>query len=1318
MPANIVPTTVYAGYNMPIPDQPQRMQALNPSASYIVQAPAGSGKTELLTQRFLKLLSTVQQPEEIVALTFTRRAANEMRQRIVQALQQSKKPKPSEKHLQNRWILARNAVKRSEEKHWHLMQNPNRLRIMTIDALAGSICQQLSGQPKLHIQGQIEPHPQSLYMHAATQLLNELEVNQPSYRALNILLNYYDNQPDRLLRLLCDMLACREQWLPYIVVPASKQRRKLLESQLQKLAQQKIEDAIQTWQQAFSDNEHQQLQEILHYAAHNLNKIDNSSGCEKLCISSNIIDYNHFHDLDVWQCISNILLRTDGNIRKTVQKKQGFPSATQTTKPGSKKHEDNEKLDKAEKHYRIHYKQLIIQHLRNITEKPGLIEALRAIQTCPPTQYSSTQWEVLEALCQLLPRCVAYLHLAFNEQQCTDFIEINLQAKHALGEDNLPTELAMQLDYSIQHILVDEFQDTSYLHYEFLTQLIAGWQQEDGRSLFIVGDPMQSIYRFRNAEVSLFTHTQRHGMGDIVLTNITLLTNFRSSTTLVQWINQACQSFFPAQDNIETAAISYTPAIAANTVIPSGPLPQQAVQWLLSATPDTEAAKQLQAEQIAEQAAAIKQQSPDDSIAILVRARRHLTTICQLLRQKKLAFFAVDIEPLSHQPAILDLSTLCRALCHLEDDIAWYSVLRAPYCGLNLHTLLEISQAYQQSNMTSVSHFLLTSTAACLRLQDTAQHKRLYRCIQVLKACITQSDHNSLRTWVYTCWLHLGGPATLQDSYELHYCDIFFNLLDELDQHTGHLDFELLSSRLQHAFINNTPQGEGTPIQIMTVHKSKGLEFDHVFIPHLESRSRALTSHVLNWAQLPQKNGQQPFIIAPLTPPEDTAPEPIYQYLRNLEKNKQQLETTRLLYVAITRAKKHLYLCYTDTSKPSKLENLDHATKNENTKDTAGHVQPTQAHTAAEMALTETPASDSDVSSVSAPASSLAYLLQSYIITQFKKNLHLVKHSCNASVQAEPDTLDFHDNSPQLLRISPDWSLGATLDKIHKNNIHNKATNRVAHEIIDSTTDPHSKDDNCPHIPTLAQQQGILIHAALAKLSQLPTSCWKNYIRQSIPQWQQQLSGYGTLPQLATALKIIQYSLLHITDCRCARWFLDSNTLTSAHSEQTFSVCNHGTPRQFIIDRSFVSQGCAACHNLKDNTLSTRWIIDYKCILPPGISNQQLLDMITADHYKSKVANKIIPTQCNEAIHAAQVNIYYNTAWTLLLDEQQLQQFVLQQIQQHQRQLLQYAHIFQQIHTKQPLCLGLYFPLMQLYCDWPLHATQTTQVLHRDALTI
>src|SRR5436190_22069795 len=127
-----------------IADQKQRDDALDPSRSYIVQAPAGSGKTELLIQRFLALLGRVERPEEIAAITFTIKAAAEMRQRVFPALAAARgKARPEAPHEARTWDLARAALERNDSLGWKLEESADRLRVQTIDALCASLTRQM-----------------------------------------------------------------------------------------------------------------------------------------------------------------------------------------------------------------------------------------------------------------------------------------------------------------------------------------------------------------------------------------------------------------------------------------------------------------------------------------------------------------------------------------------------------------------------------------------------------------------------------------------------------------------------------------------------------------------------------------------------------------------------------------------------------------------------------------------------------------------------------------------------------------------------------------------------------------------------------------------------------------------------------------------------------------------------------------------------------------------------------------------------------------------------------------------------------------------
>src|SRR6266496_2399731 len=111
-------------------DFAERRRALDPHTSLIVQAPAGSGKTELLIQRYLVLLARVNEPESVAAITFTVKAAGEMRARVLDALRRaSEGVSPSGTHERFTQDLARDVLNRDGRRGWNLLAEPDRLRV-------------------------------------------------------------------------------------------------------------------------------------------------------------------------------------------------------------------------------------------------------------------------------------------------------------------------------------------------------------------------------------------------------------------------------------------------------------------------------------------------------------------------------------------------------------------------------------------------------------------------------------------------------------------------------------------------------------------------------------------------------------------------------------------------------------------------------------------------------------------------------------------------------------------------------------------------------------------------------------------------------------------------------------------------------------------------------------------------------------------------------------------------------------------------------------------------------------------------------------
>lgn len=1143
-------------------DHLARQAALDPQRSFAVSAPAGSGKTGLLTQRLLKLLSLCDNPEEVLAITFTRKAAGEMQDRVLQALWQAKEhPSPDNPHDLLTWQLARAVLEQDRAQDWNLLQCPQRLRMQTIDSLCSSISRQLPIASGFGSQPKPGDDTEAAYRQAVQQLLSELEQDLPadgetagatrhSVRAdLTRLLQHLDNNLQALENLLIALLGKRDQWLGVVFQAQHEAARSYLQSVLQDIIRDSLQHAHQLLQLHGSE-----LACIADWAAGNLQASAPDSPIAKLHGITGL-PRPQLDELPQWLGIAHFLLTATGTFRKSLTKNEGFPAAKENKESADYKSRFGEMLAAISEHY---------------SDAADIIHELRIL---PPSRYEESQWQLLDSLTRLLPRLAAQLDLVFAEQGETDFTAVSQAALKALGDEDSPSDIALQLDYRIRHILVDEFQDTASTQLQLLEKLTAGWQPGDGRSLFIVGDGMQSCYSFRNANVGIFLEARAQGIGPLPLEKLDLTVNFRSQSGLVNWVNQQFQLAFPREDDISRGAVKYS---ASNAFKPE--LEGEAVAIYLSpfakaeesprdyrndydeSEEETSGSRHLaelqEAEAIAQLIKQLRSNHPHESVALLARSRNHLQQIFPALSRLGLSWQATDIDSLAQRMAIIDLTSLTRALLNPADRIAWLAILRAPWCGLDLQDLhhLANSKLPEQGAEAKENDFanLWQQILHCENIAAISQpgQRALARFIAVIKPALAQRQRKSLRQWVEGIWLALGGPATLLDPQDLEDTPSFFALLEQHQQGGSINDWQIFHRAINRLYAAPR-QNADSKLQVMTMHKSKGLEFDHVIIPRLHKLAPGDGQQLLLWRERLSHRGERQLLLGPLAPVGGEK-DPLYAYIKKESTLQLQYEATRLFYVGCTRAIKKLYLF-------------------------------------ASLAQTE------EGQWKNPPKNSLLSCIWQNIQTQAKTIAVTPVSQTPARVQFSRPGLQ------QLLRLHPDWQAPALPDNGLLKSYRGKE---------------YSDEDNIPSVESqsakLARHSGTLIHRALQNLvgiaRELDIAAWK---KNQQPFWALYLQQQGWhTEEISFVIAKISLAIDNtLADAR-GQWLLDNS-----HSQSACELAithKQGNQidlklRENIIDRTFIAEG-------------TRWIIDYKSSEPAV--GESLADFLTRETaaYKPQLA--------------------------------------------------------------------------------------------------
>jgi ATP-dependent helicase/nuclease subunit A len=1097
-------------------DEIARERALDVTQSFLVQAPAGSGKTGLLIQRYLALLAHVDRPERIVAMTFTRKAAAEMRERVWRALRDAAEGAavdPDRPHDEVTRCLALAALAQDQNCNWQLLTQPSRLRMLTIDALAASLSRQAPVATGLGALPKFVDDASQFYEQGVRAALAAADPTDPAWRRF---LARLDNDADHAVNLLATMLARRDQWLRLPIGAGSSELRGDLEQALRV----EIDSALLRVRAMIPASLFAGLAESQRYAAtHFANTPGKEDSAKSLATLADLggVPPATADALPSWHVLADFLMTKDKNrpaFRKTVDERNGFPPRDK--EPGSAE--------------RVAAKLAMMELLRAAREIPGLTESLNSARTLPPPTYDNASWDFVDATLTLLPHVAGHLLTVFAAEGVADFSEATLRALAALGNADDPGELLLAVDYRLGHLLVDEFQDTSWTHHELIERLTSGWQSGDGRTLFAVGDPMQSIYRFREAEVGIFLSAQQSAqVAGIPVQCLDLTRNFRSQEAIVAWVNSVFPQVLPPVSDPSRGEVAYKHVLATRRS-PDDEAPT------LDVVADRTEEAQTVVRRIRE-----AQRAGSDEIAVLVRARTHLDLLLPAFRDEGIDYAAIELETLAQRLATRDLISLTRALTQPADRLATLALLRAPWCGLLLPDLLVL--AGHPGQRPILDTLADVDVVTHLTPDGQARVERMRRCLDAANA---ERGRTSLSRRVRATWLSLGGPACGDGAIDVAGAERFFALLAQYERAGDAADWDAFVAATGKLFAESEPS-DLSRVQVMTVHKAKGLEFDTVIMPGLDRPTAPGDEPALRWKQR-ERDGRQMLLLAPLRAREGvlSEPDPVYQYLRALNATEEAAERGRLLYVACTRAKRRLHLVAVVGTKRVKDE---------------------------ENVLWRNPRS----------TSALAQLWPALHaqVSPPPKEADTVERDEDEDADENED--DATPVSQPLRRLSLDWNLPEPSTEIPDNS-----------RSVDTDTNPVAFD----WAHATAAAIGTIAHRMLAQIATEGLKAWDSNPDRVVGERDRiiaELAGEGVAPEerAEAAVRIENAVARTLADVR-GRWLFDPAHV-DAQSEWALAGFDRDTLRHVTLDRTFVADG-------------VRWIVDFKTGRHEGADAETYLD--------------------------------------------------------------------------------------------------------------
>ena len=829
---------------------PHQRKALNIEKSISLTANAGSGKTFVLAQRFLEIIINTSTPlNKVAAITFTEKASGELYKRISVELNK---------------LLSSTIDPKLKQRIEKIRKQLVSAKISTIHSFCIDLLKEFP------VEAALDANFSTINEHKAAELI-DLSIESTLRELLK------DGNRNSDVKLLIRLLGSKARLVNELSVLISKRKNVLnLIDKFYLLDEKVIADQLF---QIFESNVKILFKNDLPDALTHLN-----------IINEHVLQINSKNNLA--NEIKNYLLKIKAADNETSKlKKLKELSDKVLTKGGvvrTQGYLPKQKRDEVQNSVKV-----VEDFLNQLTE-------INFNENHKEIEKELTRYNL--ALISVFQKVLLTYENKKSELGVLDFEDLLLKTKTLLENESVRKSLSGKYKY----LLVDEYQDTNEIQYEIFLPLVDDLKRGN---LFIVGDEKQGIYRFRDAELQVFSKTKTdiqnvHGEESL----LTLPDSFRMAPAICLFVNSLFSNLF------KNSRLFYNEVSPSDLVCARSDDFEGKIEFLIANNEETN-----EAELTARRILSLKLEFKDrlkelNDIAILVRKRASFKELQKAFIKYQIPFNLVGGTGFYQKQSISDIYNYFAFLLNVKDDAALTGILRSPFLLVSDVKILELSVYEGEYYWEKIKSAASIEKGFWQRIFETLNKNReLANRISIsllLRKILRESDFISVVS------SRIDGTQEISNLNKLiSITNDFFN--DELNTLYDYVTFlrDSISGTEKESQGKIEPGSIG--VNIMTIHQAKGLEFPVVFLYKCNDTTQ------FNKVKAKSFTVDKDFGLLTKVPVNenyfgDYESAPIVGLYNLIEEKKETAELKRLLYVGLTRAKDFLFVTQTDDGKIAK----------------------------------------------------------------------------------------------------------------------------------------------------------------------------------------------------------------------------------------------------------------------------------------------------------------------------------------------------------------------------------------------------------------